>query len=95
MSRSERTTLPNHIRRYRKQRHLRLRDVAKMVGIRDGPHVWQWEAGERTPNLENALKLSAALNCPVEVLFADRFREIKTEVERRREGFNIKRIYES
>ncbi len=87
--------MPNHIRRYRKQRNLRLRDVAKMVGIRDGPQISLWEAGARAPSLENALKLSAALNCPVEVLFADHFRAVKADVEQRREALNIKRQYKS
>lgn len=93
MSRSEWTNNPNHIRRYRKQRNLRMRDVARLVGIRDGPHISQWESGSRTPTLESALKLSAALGCPVEVLFSDHFREIREEVDQRRERFNIKREY--
>lgn len=90
MSRSEWTNNPNHIRRYRKRRNLRLRDVAKLVGIRDGPHVSEWESGNRTPSLETALKLSAALGCPVEILFSDHFRAIRQEVNERRMRFNIK-----
>lgn len=93
MSRSDWTTNPNHIRRFRQQRNLRLRDVARLAGIRDAPHISQWESGKRIPSLENALKLSAILGCPIEVLFSDHFRVIRDDVLERRNRFNAFRKY--
>ena len=93
MSRSDWTNYQNQIRRFRQQRNLRLRDVARLVGIRDAPHVSEWESGDRVPTLESALKLSAALECPIEVLFCDHFKVIREEVMQRRHRFNIKREF--
>jgi transcriptional regulator with XRE-family HTH domain len=89
MSRSDWITIPNDIRRYRKQRRLRLRDVARLVGIRVEHHVSHWESGARVPTLDSALRLSAALRCPVEVLFSDHFRKIREEVITRQSKYDI------
>ncbi|MDX9859202.1 MAG: helix-turn-helix transcriptional regulator [candidate division Zixibacteria bacterium] len=93
MSRTDWITTQNQIRRFRKQRNLRLRDVARLVGIRDEQHVWEWEAGKRVPNLDTALRLSAGLRCPVEILFGDHFRAIREEVIRRQKRYDIRIEY--
>lgn len=90
MSRRFAISLPNQIRRYRHERHLRLRDVCRLVGIRDVSHIAHWEKGRKIPNLENALRLSAAIGCPVEVLFSDIYRSIQEETHDRRTRFHIK-----
>jgi hypothetical protein len=41
------------------------------------------------PTLETALRLSAALRCPVEVLFSDHFRKIREEVNARQRDHDI------
>lgn len=89
MSRTDWTKYPSHIRSFRKKRKLRLRDVALLVGIRVEHHVSAWESGARIPNLETALRLSAALRCPVEVLFSDHFRKIREEVSARQRDHDI------
>lgn len=91
MSRTDWKSHSNSLRRFRKARDLRLRDVARLVGIRDGPHISHWESSQRIPSLESALKLSAALGCPVEVLFSEQFKRIRRDVEERRQRYNIKR----
>lgn len=85
MSRSDWANQPNHIRRFRKQRNLRLRDVARLLGLRESCHIGDWETGRRAPTIQNALKLSAALDCPVEVLFSNHFREFRHEINQRRQ----------
>jgi len=79
-----RKPLNNQLRRYRKKRHLSQRQVAELIGHRQAGHVSAWEAGKRLPNLQSALKLSAAINCPIEVLFAPLFRAIRDPVILRR-----------
>lgn len=89
---SETTTnsTPNHLRRYRRQKKLRQRDIARLVGILNTGHVWQWESGKRKPSLRTALKLSAAIGCPVELLFSDEFLAIRRQVAERRNKMDEK-----
>jgi len=80
MSRNLKTLKRNQIRRYRQKRDLRQRDVSELLGLRQSCDIYRWETGEKLPSLTNALKLSAALKCPVELLFLDRFRELQQEM---------------
>jgi len=70
----------NQIRRYRKRRSLRQQDVAKRMGLKFENYVYRWERGSKMPSLINALKLSAALDCPVEILFLEHFDQIRKEM---------------
>ncbi len=80
MSHNFNTIKTNQIRRYRKKRCLRQRDVAKLVGLKFDNYIYRWEKGSKVPSLMNALKLSVALNCPVELLFLDHFKQIQKEM---------------
>jgi len=81
----------NQIREYRTRRKLRLRDVAELVDAPALTYVWEWERGRHVPSLQNALRLSAAVDCPVEVLFSQQFQEIRKEVRERQKRLNISR----
>lgn len=89
MSRAARTTCCNQIRRYRRKRALRVRDLARLIGVGTWSHVSEWENGHRLPSLGNALKLSVALRCPLEILFNDLFRSHGRTISDRKERFNI------
>ena len=80
MSCNFRSAKSNQIRRYRKERHLRQRDVARLLGLKHANDLYRWETGQKLPSLTNALKLSAALQCPVELLFLDHFKQIRREM---------------
>ena len=80
MSRDLRTIDTNQIRRYRKKRYLRQRDVSKLLGLKQPCDIYRWETGQKLPSLINALKLSAALKCPVELLFSDHYKQIQQEM---------------
>lgn len=80
MSRNLKTIKRNQIRRYRKKRYLRQRDIAKLLGVKQPCDIYRWERGEKLPSLINALKLSAAVNCPVELLFLDHYKQILKEM---------------
>jgi transcriptional regulator with XRE-family HTH domain len=54
--------------------------VAKLTGQSSAAHLSHWERAAKTPNLKNALMLSAALKCPVEILFLDLFNQVRKEV---------------
>ena len=83
MSRQRIIPIPNSIRRYRRYRHLRVRDVAERLGFLNAAHVSSWERGKKIPTLQNALRLSAVLLVPVEVLFCDYFNSLREEIEKR------------
>ncbi|MEW6410921.1 MAG: helix-turn-helix domain-containing protein [Candidatus Zixiibacteriota bacterium] len=70
----------NQIRRYRLRRYLRQRDVSKLLRIKHNTDLYRWETGHQLPTLINALKLSAALKCPVELLFSDHFKQIQLDM---------------
>ncbi len=72
--------IPNQIRCYRRRRNLKLRQVAKLAGLRTPSHLSHWEKGRKVPTLENALRLSAIIQCPVEILFIDMFNSIRHDV---------------
>ena len=80
MSCNLRSIKSNQIRRYRGKRCLRQRDVAGLLGLKHANDLYRWETGQKLPSLTNALKLSAALNCPVELLFLDHFKRIRREM---------------
>lgn len=80
MSRDPRTIKSNQIRRYRKKRYLRQRDIAELLGQKQPRDIYRWEVGQKLPSLLNALKLSAALKCPVELLFLDHYKQIQREM---------------
>ena len=80
MSRDLRKIKRNQIRRYRKKRYLRQRDIAELLGLKQRRDIYRWEVGQKLPSLLNALKLSAALKCPVELLFFDHYKQIQQEM---------------
>ena len=84
----------NQLRVYRNRRQLRLRDVALLVGQREAAHVSHWEKGARVPSLDNALRLSAALKCPIEVLFVERFNQLRKSIYEQGTKHSIRLYYE-
>src|SRR5437667_302672 len=62
--------LENYLRTYRKRSGLTQRDVAFLVGCRNGAQVSRYEKRRRLPPLRTALVYEAAFGVPVSVLFA-------------------------
>ncbi|MCC6962525.1 MAG: helix-turn-helix transcriptional regulator [candidate division Zixibacteria bacterium] len=65
--------------------------MAKLAGLRTPSHLSHWEKGRKVPNLENALRLSAIIQCPVEILFYDLFNAIRHDVFTKRQSSLTKR----
>ena len=72
----------NNIRRYRHRLYVYSWELAKAVGV-NPPALCRWEHSRSEPTLTNALALSAALECPVEVLFLPQFQDIRVAVRAR------------
>jgi len=79
---------PNQIRRYRHQRNLRLRDVSYLGDFGSPAPLSHWEKGRKLPSLANALKLSAVIGCPVELLFKELFDHFRHEAFIRKQSIN-------
>jgi transcriptional regulator with XRE-family HTH domain len=85
---------PNQVRRYRRMRGLRIVDVGKMLGLRCPVHVSHWEKGRKLPSLRNAFKLSVAISAPVEILFAELYNEVRSNIRSVEWQRGIKRTYD-
>ncbi len=62
--------LENYLRTYRKRSGLTQREVAFLVGCRNGAQVSRYEKRRRLPPLRTALACEAAFGVPVSELFA-------------------------
>lgn len=84
----------NQLRRYRLKRGLRLRDMARLTGQSSPAHLSHWEKGRKLPSLSNALRLSAATKCPVEVLFFDLFDQLRNETYENKKKHRIEYTFD-
>ena len=94
MSRLSKPNNANQIRSYRNKRGLRLRDVSMLIGQSSAAHLSHWEKGRKLPSLINALRLSAAIKCPVEILFLDLFDQIRNDTYEKKKKHNIEYTYD-
>lgn len=61
--------IPNCLRKYRKARGLRQKDVAKILGLKGTGMVSRWEKGICLPSALNTLRLAALYRTLVDALF--------------------------
>lgn len=84
----------NQLRRYRLKRGLRLRDMARLTGQSSPAHLSHWEKGRELPSFTNALRLSAAIKCPVEILFFDLFDQLRKDIYENKKKHDIEYTFE-
>lgn len=58
----------NKIKEFRKRKNLSQIDISKLLGIKQNTFS-QWETGERTPNVMQAIRLAEILETTVESLY--------------------------
>ncbi|MFA6587593.1 MAG: helix-turn-helix transcriptional regulator [Patescibacteria group bacterium] len=85
---------PNDIRRIRRSRHLRLKDVAILMGQKSVAHISHWEKGRKIPSLTNLFKLAAILGIQPEFLFLELYRQIRKDVHELNQNHNIFERYD-
>ncbi|MEM2991374.1 MAG: helix-turn-helix transcriptional regulator [Halobacteria archaeon] len=76
---------PNHLRRYRKARGLKQKDVAKILGFKSASMISRWEKGVCLPNTLNLLKLAALYRTMADALYVDLLRTIKGDLRQKEE----------
>jgi len=94
MSRVSQNQIANQLRSYREKRGLRQRDVARLIGQSSSAHLSHWEKGRELPSFTNALRLSAAIKCPVEVLFYGLFDQLRKDIYENKKKYHIEYTYE-
>lgn len=87
---SKMVTHPNGIKHYRKRLFLRVLELGWVIGRSPGV-IGKWEHGRANPPLESALAIAAALECPVEILFLDQYKQIRKIVRKRTANLPAKR----
>ncbi len=73
---------PNAIRYYRRRLSLRTKDLAAVIGHTPSK-TGSWQRGWVLPRPQTALAISAAVQCPVEILYLEQFQAIRKVVRRR------------
>ena len=81
----QKNVIPNHLWLYRNKRGYTQKEVAQMMGHTTSAHISSYERGRRSVSLLTALKLGIVLSTPIEFLFSDEYKELKPDIQRRRE----------
>ncbi len=77
--------ISNCLRKYRKIRGLKQKDVAKILKLRSTSMISRWEKGTCLPNSLNIFKLSLLYRTLVDALFIDLMRLLKEDLREREE----------
>ena len=73
----------NCLRKYRKVRGLKQKDVAKILGFKSTSMISRWENGVSLPSTQNLLKMAVLYRTIVDALFIDLIREFKRKTLKR------------
>ncbi len=65
----------------RRRKHLRQKQVARLLGQRSIDQVFRYETGTRVPRLEIAIKLEIVFNEPIQSLFKDLYESARNEIQ--------------
>jgi DNA-binding XRE family transcriptional regulator len=83
MTKVKKTLIVNHLRKYRKARGLKQRDVARILGLADASSLSRWEHGVCVPSVMNMFRLAALYRTLVDALYIDALRAIREEIRGR------------
>ncbi|MCI0562580.1 MAG: helix-turn-helix domain-containing protein [Nitrososphaera sp.] len=84
--------IPNLLRKYRRISGFSQREVALLLGYKNGNRISRWESGEGLPSALNIFRLSVAYRVLIDSLFIDHIRAVRQEIhERERKLFPRRR----
>ena len=72
--------IPNCLRKYRKARGLKQKEVAEILGLKSASLISRWEKGVSLPSPINLFRLAALYRILVDALFIDLLRFLKQEL---------------
>ena len=94
MEGSSSTRYPNRIRQLRKEKGLKQRELARIMGYESVSSLSHMEAGRKLPSIKTVIKLEAALQRPIRDIYPRLFDEIYDPVGRRRVELFQSRMHE-
>lgn len=77
--------IPNCLRRYRKVRGLKQKEVADILGVRSASMISRWEKGLTLPSTLNAFKLALIYRTMVDGLYIDLITSLKEDIRKQEE----------
>jgi len=77
--------VPNSLRKYRKKRGLKQKDVAEILGLKSTSIISRWERGFVLPKPVNVFKLASLYRTITEALFSDLVRSVKNDIHKKEE----------
>ena len=78
-------TIPNCLRRYRKARGLKQKEVARILGLESASMISRWERGRCLPNTMNLFRLASLYRTMTDALFIDLLRMLREDLRVREE----------
>jgi transcriptional regulator with XRE-family HTH domain len=75
--------IPNCLRKYRKERGLKQKEVAEILGLKSTSMISRWEKGICLPETLNLFKLAIIYRTMVDALFIDLIKSLKDELHKR------------
>ncbi len=72
--------VPNLLRKYRKVRGYRQKDVARILDLKSPSRVSRWEKGLCLPSFSNALRLAVVYRVMVDIIYPDLLANIRHEI---------------
>ncbi len=72
--------IPNLLRKYRRVRGLKQKDVARILDLRSASRISRWEKGLCLPSLANVLRLVVVYRVMVDVIYPDLLRDLREEI---------------
>ncbi len=77
--------IPNSLRRFRKVRGLKQKEVARILGVKSASMISRWEKGTSLPSTVNIFKLAVIYRTMADALYMDYILRLKGEM-RKQEG---------
>ena len=72
--------IPNCLRKYRKARGLKQKEVALLLGLNSTSMISRWEQGICLPNSVNVFKLAVLYRIMIDALYIDHINLLKEEL---------------
>ena len=94
MRNTRQRAIPNCLRRYRKARGLKQKEVAKILGLKSASMISRWERGLCLPSTLNLFRLAALYRTMVDALLIDLLRELREDLHKREEEVLMGSNYE-
>jgi len=77
--------IPNCLRKYRKARGLKQKEVAEILGLKSASLISRWEKGISLPSPINLFRLAVLYRTMVDALFIDLIRLLRKDLLKKEE----------